>query len=287
MLHLLIEQHADLHADWSVLFCNTGKEDDRTLDFVHEIETRWNVPVVWLEYCRVPASQVDPLIYPHPKSQQTIRDQQERGDTSHWFRVVNFETAHRNDPMRTDSPFDELLSWASVLPNVRGRSCTAEMKIRTMQRYLYATGITSWLDYIGIRSDEADRAIQIRAAATKDIMPAFPLIDAGITVRDVDEFWTASPFDLQLEQWMGNCDGCFLKSTAKRKRLARQFPERFAWWERQEEAFSHKGDGGLFRRDQPYETIRKRATVPALFDIDDEVPCGCADGGFKVEHEDT
>ncbi len=33
-----------------VCFQNTGKEDEATLAFVHECETRWNVKIHWIEY---------------------------------------------------------------------------------------------------------------------------------------------------------------------------------------------------------------------------------------------
>ena len=31
------------------VFANTGKEFEQTLDFVHECETRWDAPIIWLE----------------------------------------------------------------------------------------------------------------------------------------------------------------------------------------------------------------------------------------------
>ena len=54
--------------------------------------------------------------------------------------------------------------------------------------------------------------------------------------HDVAEFWRRQPFDLQLPNvngkcWLGNCDGCFLKSEVNIAALARDFPERHAWWE--------------------------------------------------------
>ena len=46
MLRLLLDKMGA--ENLTVLFCNTGKEYDETLDFVNEVETRWNVPVTWL-----------------------------------------------------------------------------------------------------------------------------------------------------------------------------------------------------------------------------------------------
>jgi len=69
MLYKVLEAHQmSLPKDCFVCFANTGKEDQATLDFVHNCETTWNVPIVWLEYiCEEPR-----------------------------FKVVNYETASRD-----------------------------------------------------------------------------------------------------------------------------------------------------------------------------------------------
>ncbi len=54
-------------------------------------------------------------------------------------------------------------------------------------------------------------------------------------VADVDAFWKASPFDLRLRKWEGNCDLCFLKGKAKRMRIMRDKPETASWWIEQEQ----------------------------------------------------
>ena len=33
-----------------VIFNNTGRERNETLDFVNEVQKRWNIPIVWTEY---------------------------------------------------------------------------------------------------------------------------------------------------------------------------------------------------------------------------------------------
>ena len=280
MLRDLLDAGVPIHP----MFCNTGKERDETLDFVHEIEVRWNVPITWLEYTRVPARSIDPMVYPHPKSQSTVREQQDAGESTHWFRVVNYETARR----RTDhwTPFDELLGWANVLPNVRTRMCSVQMKVRTMMRYLFSQGIYEWTDHIGIRFDEQHRALEILANAPQYRHAAFPLVDAKVTEADVFAFWAAQPFDLQLDSIQGNCDLCFLKARHKRVKIARDDPASLIWWEGQEEIFKTKahGEGRYFRSGEPYAYIRTLAEYPMLpFDEDDiDVPCGCGDKGFVL-----
>ena len=92
--------------DAVVVFANTGKEDEATLKFVHDCETNWNVPIVWLEYCA----------HEDPKQR---------------FKVVNYQTASRNG-----EPFEAVIRQRNYLPNPVTRFCTAEMKIRTIHKYL-------------------------------------------------------------------------------------------------------------------------------------------------------
>lgn len=291
MLQLLLDGSASRDA-YTVLFCNTGKEKDETLDFVHNVETCWGIPVIWLEYTRVPATPEIAAIYPHKKSRDTVMAQYHDGLTTHWFKVCDYATARRRDHENT--PFDELLSWANVLPNVRNRMCSVQMKVRTMMRYIFSRGIYRWTDNIGIRADEAHRAMEINANCPKYRRPNFPLIEAGITEPDVLAFWAAQDFDLQLESYQGNCDLCFLKARWKRVKIIREEPKSVKWWLEQESKFAVKphitGDGKFFRKGQPYRDIELDAGYidpqNSLFDSEDiDVPCGCADKGFVVSED--
>jgi 3'-phosphoadenosine 5'-phosphosulfate sulfotransferase (PAPS reductase)/FAD synthetase len=278
-------------ANSSVLFCNTGREEDATLDFLHEMEVRWGVPITWLEYDRVPAADIDLGIFPTPRRRQYVERQAKAGEDTHWFRVVSYETAHRigdDGP----SPFDKLLEWMSVLPNPRVRACSAQMKSRAMLRYLWSRGVYEFTSYIGYRADEMDRAAEL--LASKDLIPgntfSFPLIDWGITEPQVMDFWEAQPFDLGIEQFEGNCDLCFMKSVPKRVEIMRRSPERAAWWSGWEDRKSAECDGlgGRFRAEQSYADLLERARI-SLATVTPEgdcEPCGACTTGTLEWRED-
>ena len=64
-----------------------------------------------------------------------------------------------------------------------------------------------------------------------------------MTVAEVGEFWSRQNFDLRLpneggKNWLGNCDGCFLKSEWSNAQLIRLHADRAKWWERMEERIS-------------------------------------------------
>jgi 3'-phosphoadenosine 5'-phosphosulfate sulfotransferase (PAPS reductase)/FAD synthetase len=232
MLHHILEANGGLPDRAVVTFQNTGREMPETLDFVREVGGRWGVPIVWLEY-RAEA----PL----------------------------FEVVSHNSASRDGEPFDALIDKKQYLPNQQSRFCTIEMKIRTAKRYLVSLGWKRWTNATGIRKDEPSRLENLPRSWTpkgewvrregkkgkpkrvwvgepraKDRWLSWtPLADAGVSRHHVAAFWEAQPFDLRLPNvkgncWLGNCDGCFLKSEVHVASLAREFPERAAWWERAE-----------------------------------------------------
>ena len=201
MLHQVLETNGGLPDRVQVTFQNTGREMPQTLDFVAEVGRRWSVPITWLEYR--PAA-------PH-------------------FEVVSHNSASRNG-----EPFDALIDKKQYLPNQDSRFCTIELKVRTAKRFLVSLGWKRWTNCVGIRADEPHR---LNKPPPKDRWTVWtPLADAMVSRHDVAAFWRSQPFDLRLPNvrgncWLGNCDGCFLKSERHQAVLARDFPERHAWWE--------------------------------------------------------
>lgn len=268
MLRLLLdsERKPDL-----VLFANTGREREETLEFIHACETRWAIEIVWLEY-----------------TTGELFDGQDPNTPHHRWRRVNYRTAHRvNQPNR---PFDQLDEWMSVLPNVQARACTAQLKTKTMRRYLESIGLTSWRSAIGIRADETHRTIEIISGSPSFIRCEFPLIDLGITEVDVMEYWQSQDFDLGLGQDEGNCDGCFLKSFGKLVNIERRRPGTLKWWDEWEKRKTAGGcqAGGRFRDDRSFARIIEMAERPTLLDEmpDDEIGCSCTEGGWRDVDDD-
>lgn len=256
-----------------VIFCNTGKERTETLDFVEMCLQRWGVEIVWLEYRRDVSK---PIIVKGGNGQPSYG--------RHSYAVVNYETASRNG-----EPFDAIIEAISefraeakngdpLLPGVRQRYCTAELKIRTMARYLSDIGFPlDYQDAVGLRADEPQRVARSKNQPHgKEVV--YPLYTAGVTESDVMSFWSAQPFDLKLRQHEGNCDLCYLKSGAKIRGIIRENPELAKWWIEAETK-----TGKTFRTDRPrYAVQLQLAQRATLFDDvpeDDElsIACHCTD----------
>jgi len=209
------------------------------------------------------------------------------------FAVVDFETASRGG-----EPFEAIIRKRNYLPNPITRFCTSELKIRTMHKWLRANWQAlgwdaqdlEWNQMIGIRADEHRRVAKIRARGhstetTKETM-LMPLADAGVTVQDVDAFWSRQEFNLELATYngrtlAGNCDLCFLKPAQQVRTLIAEKPERAVWWARMEAlALASKPDGAVFRKDRPgyAQMAQFVAQQRDMFDPNEEaIACFCGD----------
>jgi 3'-phosphoadenosine 5'-phosphosulfate sulfotransferase (PAPS reductase)/FAD synthetase len=255
MLRRILDAHGGtLPPDVHVVFTNTGKERSETLDFIRDIELRWNVYVRWLEW-RQPA--IDSLGYAE----------------------VFYGTA-----ARTGEPFSKLITWKSetreangrgygLLPTPAMRFCTQHLKIETAKRFIRGVlGFTDWTNAMGIRYDEPRRwRILGQDERNPHEFLVGPLVEAHVTEADVMAFWAAQPFDLQLRQHEGNCDLCFLKHPRKRERIMRERPDLAAWWIEQE-----RRTGTTFRDDNPsYANLTAQGQL--FEDGDSLTECYCHD----------
>lgn len=257
MLWRVLQSNGGLPPKAVVAFANTGKEDEATLRFVRDCGEHWNVPITWVEY---------------------------RNDEA-GFAVVSFDSASRHG-----EPFEAIIQKRNFLPNPVARFCTVELKIQPEHKFLRSIGWTDWENMVGIRSDEPRRVAKIRAnpsGGKSGPARVMPLAEAGITKRDVADFWLRSTFDLGLPNMggitmHGNCDLCFLKGAAQIQSLIAEKPERAIWWARMETSITNAKitDGARFRSDRPsYAQMAAFAAAQRdMFDPNEEaIACFCGD----------
>jgi 3'-phosphoadenosine 5'-phosphosulfate sulfotransferase (PAPS reductase)/FAD synthetase len=248
--------HGKLPDEAIVCFANTGKEEEATLKFVNDCSVNWNVPIVWLEFI----------------------------DNEQKFKIVNYETASRNG-----EPFEALIIKRKFLPNPVSRFCTAELKIKTMQRYAKSLGLESVINMIGIRADEQRRLAKVgNNYDGKYGEKIAPLGSDGVTKEIVGNFWKSQSFDLGLfnnngTTMHGNCDLCFLKGGNQVQSLIAEKPERALWWAKMETMVQTSnlsfGGGGRFRKDRPsYQQMYDNVQSQKVIDFNDEtISCFCGD----------
>lgn len=187
-----------------VVFANTGKEDEGTLNFVRECGQQWGIPIVWLEY------------WPASKKGYAVRAE-----------VVTFETASRKG-----EPFERLITCLGV-PCSAAPFCSTLLKRDTIRAYMRQIGWKGYDTAIGIRSDELDRV----SANYKRDRVIYPFISSSDwphirqVKTDIMEFWRAQSFDLNIHPDAGNCDNCWKKNFDVLARNAKRAPETFDWWD--------------------------------------------------------
>lgn len=235
MARMLQEANGGLPEDRVALsFQNTSREMNESLDFLADMESRWGLPITWLEYRpKTPLEdwQIAAVAeaFGEPYAARLVE----------WWEPspLGFAAINHGSAARDGEVFVALILSRRFLPNVLSRFCTAEMKLRVLKRWLMSRGWDRWTACAGIRADEPHR---LNKPQPKERWTVWhPLAEAGVTRRDVVAFWERQPFDLRLPNvngkcWLGNCDGCFLKSERNIAALTREYPERAAWWERAE-----------------------------------------------------
>jgi 3'-phosphoadenosine 5'-phosphosulfate sulfotransferase (PAPS reductase)/FAD synthetase len=238
-----------------VVFTNTGKEAEQTLDFIHKIEVNWGVAVHWIERA------------------------ERKGKTTR-YREVNYKTASRKG-----EPFTQLLLHKSgLLPNPVTRFCTVDLKIKPAYQFMTDQGYDEWARVLGLRHDEPHRVHRSKAQlAPRERECLCPMHDAKAGVKTVMAFWRRNDFDLDLKQWEGNCDLCFLKAVPKIVAILQDDPSKADWWIEEERQSGLRKCLGTFRKDLPVAKLLEIAQKQSegffprdRFDVD-TIDCGCTD----------
>lgn len=238
-----------------VIFANTGVESDKTLDFLHRCETEFNIPIHWIEA----------KVY-HNKRK------------SCGYYKVDYKTATRNTDwkLRDTTPFEEVIKKYG-LPNHSRLHCTRELKMNPIKAYAKDYFIkldfqgwciehgregfiksiedgdykltTAFRDFnkkykqkytlaLGIRVDEIDRV----NPKYKELGIVYPLAQKEykpMTKKQVNFFWEAQPFRLDLKGYEGNCITCYKKSDNKLYQTAIDNPEAFDFFAKMEDKYGN------------------------------------------------
>lgn len=188
------------------IFANTSKELPETIDFVKACDVAFGLNLV--------------------KVEAKFSDEKGVGTS---YTVVNYED------LKMQGEIYERLLQKYGLPTFKTSSCTRELKINPIEKYIKSLGDYNVFQVIGIRYDERHRV----SKRQRDLGRIYPFIDdVKMVVNIVRSFWARQPFDLQLESNQGNCDLCFKKSLKKRAQLVKQNPHIADWWHEMEVKYS-------------------------------------------------
>lgn len=214
-----------------VVFANTGKEREETLQFINECDKHFNFNTVWVEAVVAP----------------------EKGKGTS-FQIVTFETASRNG-----EPFERVIQKYGI-PNSAFPHCTRELKTRPIHKYIKSLGWKRYYTAIGIRKDEVDR-IDKNYKKNRFVYPFIALNMKPSDKIDVNIFWLTQDFRLKLKGYEGNCDLCWKKSDRKILTLLLENPNRAEWWDEMQKKYG-KGQYHFFRKNRSILDLLKQSESP-------------------------
>jgi len=192
MLWWLLKNKSDEY-DFKIVFANTGRENNETLEFVKKCAEHFGVEIIWIES----------NVWGNVKKK-----------TKHV--VVTYETATRNQDwkFRDNTPYEEMVKKYGI-PNISNRFSTRELKDRPIQSYMRSLGYSDndYYIFIGIRYDEMDRMIDEMKNPRNFIYPLIKWMKW--TKKHVNFWWSQMPYRLILKGWEGNCVTCYKKTLEK------------------------------------------------------------------------
>lgn len=173
----------------------------------------------------------------HPKTYQFIKNcveyfdielvclrgnfNQEIGD-GHTYEVIDIDEIGYDS---VSGPYARLVRKYG-LPTISSAWCTSRMKEETHDKYCNDRfGAGNYVTWLGIRSDEPKR---LNIGKREDLRYMAEITD--FEKSDVLLFWKKMPFDLGIDEHLGNCVFCFKKSHGKIALAARDEPKLFMDW---------------------------------------------------------
>ena len=131
---------------------------------------------------------------------------------------VNYKIVDINTLKPDLIPFSQMLKKYGV-PYIGGMFCTDRMKLTPFKKYCdHNFGKNNYQTWLGIRIDEGKR-LRIK----KDIKYLADISD--FEKQDVLNWWRSQPFDLDIDEWLGNCIFCPKKSNLKLAMAQREAPD--------------------------------------------------------------
>lgn len=193
LCHLMVERFGRENVDF--VFMDTGFEHPNTYDFVKEVDTAFGLNLICL-----------------------------RGDFSRQLGDgVGFSVVDINQCKQDFVPFSNMMKKYGI-PYIGGMFCTDRMKLQPFKKYCddkYGKG--NYETWLGIRSDEPKRL------TPKDGIRYLAEI-SEFEKQDVLDWWKKQSFDLQIDEWLGNCVFCPKKSNLKLAAAQRDEPEIYLQW---------------------------------------------------------
>ncbi len=172
------------------IYMDTGAEHPKTYEFIKNVNREFDLNLICLRL------KVNPELG--------------KGNS---YTVVDIDT------LAPDlKPFADMMGKYGV-PYIGGMFCTDRMKLTPFTKYCNDTyGKKNYETWLGIRADEPNRLKEKQGLRYMAEITDFEK-------QDVLNWWAKMPFDLGIDEWLGNCIFCPKKSNLKLAAAQRDEPE--------------------------------------------------------------
>ncbi|WP_372774563.1 phosphoadenosine phosphosulfate reductase family protein [Pantoea sp. WEP] len=216
LAHIMKEQDPNTE----FIFMDTGAEHPKTYEFIRNIVKHWKIRLTCLRV--IPNPEMN-----KPSTYEILSIDQIGPDLEPWKRMLR-KYGH---------------------PYVGGAFCTDRMKtvpfIKYCDEHFGRGNYTTWL---GMRIDEPKRT-----SPKPGIRYLAEISD--FEKQDVIEWWRDQPFDLEIQEHLGNCVFCIKKSLQKVALATKDEPDLAAQFIQTLQAFDVKPDKVMYRSNNSLEQV--------------------------------
>ncbi len=184
------------------VFCDTGVEAPATYAFLRNCIKHWDL----YDRITILRADVNPVL-----------------GEGNSYKIFQPEDLMNTVKMPPFEPFMSMMQKYGT-PHIGGPYCSERMKKDVFDAYCKDRfGKKNYVTWLGIRADEP-----ARLKPKPGIKYLGDLVDHD--KQDIIEWWSHQDFDLDLDEWEGNCLFCIKKSTAKIALAAKQNPGFLNMW---------------------------------------------------------
>jgi 3'-phosphoadenosine 5'-phosphosulfate sulfotransferase (PAPS reductase)/FAD synthetase len=223
-----------------VVFANTSKENNETLDFVRDCDINFGFHTIWIE----------------------AKVNENSGEGTSYI-LTNYELAKRDG-----SVFEAVIKKYGI-PNMATPHCTRELKAVPITKLVrdYGWDNGTYETAIGFRVDEPKRfntPDKIESAKNKNHTYFF-VHEQPTNKLQVNSWWAKQSFNLNLKDHEGNCDLCYKKSENKLMAIVGCCPDKAKWWEEMENKYKNfSPESRLENAKPPYYFYRKHTPIKKI-----------------------
>ena len=190
LVNLMEQKRKAQGLDVAYVYMDTGAEHPKTYDFIRNVVKHFGIELICLRV------EINPEL-----------------GKANSYRVVSL-----NDIGPDLQPWRDMMSKYGT-PYFGGAFCTDRMKLVPFTKYCQER-FGEWDTWLGIRADEPRRL-----KPKKGIRYLAEISD--FEKQDVVSWWGEQSFDLDLDEWSGNCVFCFKKSDLKIAAAQRDNPAEY------------------------------------------------------------